>query len=297
MAQVSTITALARAQGTAIAAARYVQEHNAVANKFAEKMMLEKGDKERVVPKIGQAVMRRVGEGEDIVDEQSIGMSNVTLTASEIGAKFIVTKQLIDQNGTTDIFKMIGRMFGEAAARVLDTDTHALYSGLNGGTVYGAAAATMSLGNFAAAIAKGRGKALNPFKATYAIQHPHAVMSVATSATAIGASSAGNLQPKRVSDSMSDAFLKNFYKVSFNGCSLYEDGNLSVDSSSDSIGVIAQEDALVTLWAKQWETWREEDPSRRAWEVGHWARYDVFELDDTKGAPMTYASDVPNDTA
>ena len=293
MPQLSTTTALANAQKIAIAEARYQQDHMASASKIPEVMQLEKGEKSRVVPKMSRYTLARLNEGQDIVDEQTLGMSTVTLTASEVGGKIIVTDQLVDQNATTDIFRMIGKEFGLAGVRIMDTDTAAIFSSLNSGTTYGQNSITMSLANFAAIITKGKGKTLNPFIAESCVQHPHAVYAVSRTATALAAST-----NQRVNNAREERLLSDWWSgVTFNGCDLYEDGNLSVDSSNDCIGFIGQSDALVRLVARDWTTERERDASRRAWEVNYWSRWDVFQLDTTKGAPATFDAAAPTDTA
>jgi len=82
-----------------------------------------------------------------------------------------------------------------------------------------------------------------------------------------------------------------------NGVALYEDGNLSIDSSDDAIGVIAAKDALVTLESLATRTERQRDASLRATEIVMVSDYGVFELDDAKGAAMTYDATVPSDSA
>lgn len=129
------------------------------------------------------------------------------------------------------------------------------------------------------------------FIPTYAVHHPHATYNVARSASTIGNNNI------RVGDAMDNKLLANFWTgIKFGGVSLYESGNINVDSSGDGIGVIAQKDALVGLTSVNWRTERERDASRRAWELNHVADYGVFELDDAHGAPVLVAADAPSDS-
>lgn len=287
-------TTIAAVADRIIAAARYVQEHNAVASNVVENFRLTKGNDRVIVPNVGQFTLTSLVDGQDIVEEQALGLSTVTLTAAEVGGKVIITDKSTRENGTTDIFRMIGRQFGDAGIRRMDTDVIALFGNLNGGTTYGAAASTLTIGNFAAAIAKGRGKTTQPFKATYALQHPHAVFNIVRSASVVGANTT---RPTNINDDDERKMLRNFFRHSFNGCDLFEDGNITPDSSADAVGFIGQRDALYKLMSKEWTTEKQRDASRRAWEVVYSADYGVGELDDQKGAPLTYDATAPSDTA
>jgi len=228
-------------------------------------------------------------DGQDIIDEEEIGMTTVDLTASEVGAKIILTDKLVRQMAM-NVFSIIGRQLGDGMARKKDTDVHALYSGLNGGTTLGAAAATMSLANIAGAIAYTKA---NKFGSqTYILQHPNAVFDIAN--TAVTASSTYPVPAGWSSD-----LLGNFFSGlrPLNGVPIFEDGNLSIDSSDDAVGVIANKDALVVLNSVDTRTERQRDVSLRATEVVMTADYGVFELDDTRGAPLTFDAAAPSTSA
>lgn len=302
MPQTATTGNLDDAQNTIIREARYTQEANAPSWQLIEKIALPKGASTVRVPKIGTFTISDLQDGIDITSEQDIGMTTVDLTATERGAKIAITDKLARQNGTTGVFKMIGRQFGDAAARKQDRDTQALYSGLNGGTAFGLAGVNLTLNNFAATIAKARGGGASsassagsePFDPDYAVHHPHSVFQLTRSATPMGASSAANTA---VNDRDEAALLRNFFKIRFGGVDLFESKNIYVDSSGDATGVLAQRDAIVGLTSVDWRTERERDASLRATEVNFTADYGVFELDDRHGAPLLYAADAPSDSA
>ena len=289
MAQTATTGNLEKAQKTIIAAARYTEEHNAPAMALIESMSLPRGASTVTVPKVGQMSMSDLVDGQDIIDEEEIGMTTVDLTASEVGAKIILTDKLVRQMAM-NVFSIIGRQLGDGMARKKDTDVHALYSGINGGTTLGAAGATMSLANIAGAIAYTKA---NKFGSqTYILQHPNAVFDIAN--TAVTASSTYPVPAGWSSD-----LLGNFFSGlrPLNGVPIFEDGNLSIDSSDDAVGVIANKDALVVLNSVDTRTERQRDVSLRATEVVMTADYGVFELDDTRGAPFTFDAAAPSTSA
>ena len=289
MAQTATTGNLENAQRIIIAAARYTEEHNAPAMALIESFSLPKGAKQVTVPKVGQMSMSDLTDGQDIIDEEDIGMTTVDLTASEVGAKIILTDKLVRQSAP-NVMSIVGRQLGDGMARKKDTDVHALYSGLNGGTTLGAATKSFSLANVAGAIAHAKA---NKFGSqVYILQHPNAVFQIAN--TAVTASST-----YPVPAGWSDELLGNFFSGlrPLNGVPIFEDGNLSVDASDDAIGVIADKSALAVLKSVDTRTERQRDASLRATEVVLTADYGVFELDDSRGAAMTYDASAPSTIA
>ena len=289
MAQTATTGNLENAQKVIIAAALYTEEHNAPALALIESFSLGKGEKQVTVPKVGQMSMSDLTDGQDIIDEEDIGMTTVDLTASEVGAKVILTDKLVRQSAP-NVMSIVGRQLGDGMARKKDTDVHALYSGLNGGTTLGAAAATMSLANVAGAITYAKA---NKFGSQiYILQHPNAVYDIASTAVTASAT-------YPVPAGWSADLLGNFFSGlrPLNGVPIFEDGNLSVDSSDDAIGVIADKSALAVLKSVDTRTERQRDASLRATELVMTADYGVFELDDSRGAAMTYDAAAPSTTA
>ena len=285
MAQTATTGNLEKAQKTIIATARYTEEHNAPAMALIESMNLPRGARNITVPKVGQMSMSDLTDGQDIIDEEEIGMTSVDLTASEVGAKIILTDKLVRQM-SLNVFSIIGRQLGDGMARKKDTDVHALYSGLNGGDTLGVAGGAVTLAKIAGAIAYTKA---NKFGSqVYILQHPNAVYQIA--ATAVTASTTYPVPAGWSSD-----LLGNFFSGlrPLNGVPIFEDGNLSVDANDDAIGVIAAKDALVVLKSVDTRTERQRDVSLRATEVVMTADYGVFELDDSRGAPLTYDASAP----
>ena len=282
MAQTATTGNLESAQNIIIASARYTEEHNAPAMALTEQFSLPNGSKQVTVPKVGQMTMRDIADGQDIVDEEDIGMTTVDLTASEVGAKVILTAKLVRQ-AADNVFTMIGRQLGDGMARKKDTDVLALYTNLNDGTKLGTAGTSFKSSNVQAIIAYA--KANNFGNQLYILHHPNAVAylskEVATTASATSS---------EITSGWSADLLKNFYSGlrPMNGVSIFEDGNVSADADGDGIGVIADKTAMATLTSVETRTERQRDASLRATEVVLTADYGVFELDDSRGAGLTY---------
>ena len=78
-----------------------------------------------------------------------------------------------------------------------------------------------------------------------------------------------------------------------NGVPIFEDGNISIDSSDDAVGVIADRSALGVLKSVDMNKEQDRDISLRATEVVITADYGVFELDDSKGVALTLDAGTP----
>jgi hypothetical protein len=280
MPQAATTGNLENAQRIILAAARYTEEHNAPALALIEQFKLPKGAKQVTVPKVGQMTMSDLVDGQDIIDEEDIGMTTVDLTASEVGAKIVVTDKLVKQSAD-NVMSMIGRQLGDGMARKKDTDVIALWPNLNGGSSFSADNYDFSTVNVHAAISRAKS---NKFGSqVYIIHHPNAVatLSKSSATTADTAAAAG------LTSGWSVDLLQNFYSGlrPINGVSIFEDGNIEKISGQDSgYGVIADKTAMAALTSVDTRTERERDASMRAWEIVLTADYGVFELDDTRGA-------------
>jgi hypothetical protein len=282
MAQAATTGNLENAQKIIINAARYTEEHNAPALALIEKFNLPKGAKQVTVPKVGQMSMSDLVDGQDIVDEEEIGMTTVDLTASEVGAKVILTDKLVRQSAP-NVMSIIGRQLGDGMARKKDGDVIALYTNLNGGTKLGDATKFMKASNVQAVIAYAKA---NKFGSQlYILHHPNAVAYLSKEAATV-ASAVTNGIP----EGWSQDLLGNFWSglKPMNNVPIFEDGNIEEDSSGDGIGVIADKSALAYLTSVETRTERQRDASLRATEVVMTSDYGVFELDDTRGAGITF---------
>ena len=283
MAQAATTGSLENAQRIIIASARYTEEHNAPAMALVEQFNLPKGSKQVTVPKVGQMNMSDLVDGQDIIDEEEIGMTTVDLTAAEVGAKIIITDKLARQS-SENVFSIIGRQLGDGMARKKDTDVTALYSGF--GTDIGAAGRSMSLANVSATVAYAKG---NKFGSqVYIVQHPFAVWDIANTAV-----TASTTYP--VPHGWSEDLLGNFFSGlrPINGVPIFEDGNITIDSSDDAVGVCCDKTALAVLKSVDTRTERQRDASLRATEVVMTSDYGVFELDDSKGVALTLDAATP----
>jgi hypothetical protein len=286
MAQTATTGNLENAQKTIIAAARYTEEHNAPAMNLIEKFTLGKGEKTVTVPKVGQMSMSDLVDGQDIIDEEEIGMTTIDLTAAEVGAKIILTDKLVKQS-SPNVMAIIGRQLGDGMARKKDNDVTALYSGFS--TDVGASGRDMDIANVAAAVAIAKGS--NYGSQIYINHHPFAVFDLAKEA-------AGTAATYPMTPGWSQDLLGNFWSGirPIFGVPIFEDGNITRTTVAATVGVIADKSALAVLMSTDTRTERQRDASLRATEIVITADYGVFELDDSRGAGFTLDSTTPATT-
>lgn len=287
MPQTATSGQLANAQRIVVAQARYTMEHNAPNVELIEQMILEQGAKTVTVPKVGQFNFASLQDGVDMVAEQNIGMTTLDLTSSEVGAKIILTDKLVRQENES-VFNIVGRQFGDAAARKKDQDIIALYASLNSGTSLGATTKLMTMTNLAACIAFAK---TNKFPEPIAVvHHPYTVYATVLSA-AVTPSATYPLP-----DGYAEDLIKRFYAFEVNGVQVFQDGNIQGGAggvANDGIGAIFSMNAMVVLNSKGFGVEEQRDASLRAWELNATADYGAFQLDTTYGAPLLYSIAAP----
>ena len=281
MAQTARTGFLEGASKIIVTTARYTEEHNAPALALLEPFTLAKGSKSVTVPKVAQMSMSDLVDGQDIIDEEDIGMTTVDLTAAEVGAKVVLTDKLVRQS-VPNVFQMVGRQLGDGMARKKDTDVQALYENLNDGTDLGKANDNLTAIFLTGCIAYAKA---NKFGSkVYVVHHPNAIADFVLSAAVTPSAT------YPVPHGWSEDLLKDFFVGlrPLNGVPIFEAGNIPEDSAGDGYGCIADQSAMATLTSVKMRTERERDASLRGTEVVLTADYGVFELDNDRGAPMLY---------
>ena len=286
MPQTSTTGSLENASREMITSARYTEEHNAPCMELVEKFTLQKGTDTLIVPKVGQMTVGALVEGQDLIDEEEIGMSTVSVQASEVGAKIIITDKLLREN-SQQIWQIVGRQLGEAMARKKDGDIIDLFTALNGGTNLGAATKFLSLENVASVI--GIAKAEKYGSDLRIVHHPNAVLYLNRDLTGVAQ---GSIRP--IPTGFSEDRLGPFWTgLRLSGVPIFEDGNIEEDSSGDGIGAIFDKGALGILTSVAMNREKQRDASLRATELVITSDYGAFEIDDSRGAGLKYVVSNP----
>lgn len=292
MPQISTTGDLENASKEMIDTARFTAEHEAPVFATVMQFSLKKGEDTGVFPKVGQMTMSSLNEGQDIVDEEEIGMTTVSVQTSEVGAKVILTDKLLRENQEAS-FQMIGRQLGEGMKRRRERDIIALFTALNGGTTYGVAAAAFSASNATGVVSTAITDKVGTDGNMTIVHHPNAVSRLSRDMTTIGS---GQVRP------LPEGLSARLVGSAFRGIVVWsvpvlQTAEIDRDGSDDAIGAIYSRDAMGVLSQLQPTTERQRDASLRAWEVVIVSDYAAFELDDTRGVPLTYDAADPSTTA
>ena len=290
MPQISTTGQLENASREMIGKARYTAEFNAPIYATVSHFTLKQGEDTGVFPKVGQMSMANLTEGQDITTEQDIGLTSVSVTTGEVGAKVVLTDKLLRQNVAAN-WQMVGRQLGDGYRRKREEDLRDLFSALNGGTTLGAAGAAFSAANATGVVSIAK---TNRYGDDLVIvHHPNAVMRLARDLSTIGS---GQMRP------LPEGYSSRLLGKAWSGYKIwdvpvFETGNITRDASDDAIGAIYNPDAMGILESKSYSQERQRSAPTRAWLLVVVADYAAFELDDTRGAPLTYDAVNPSTSA
>lgn len=285
--QLPTTGQLENAQNIVLVAARHTQEHNAPVTNLVEHHRLSPGAKQLTVPKVGQMTADDLSPGIDMVASEDIGMTTVDLTVGEVGMLVVLDDTLVVQ-ANDPLVAVVGVQMGNGMARKENRDLIALFSALNGGTTLGADNIDFSGRNAAACIAFSMA---NKFPMpVFVVHHPNTIFHLTSTLAPVGAT-AGVQTPVGFSADL----LKNFWQVNLSGIPFFQTGDIDlIGATGSAFGVIASMHALAVLDSMEPRVEPQRNASLRATELNMVARYGVFELDDTYGAPLRYEAGAPS---
>lgn len=284
--QTATIDQIENAQNVVIGAWKFTAEHNAPCINLIDRFILGQGDKTYRFPKVGQATFSGLIDGVDMVDSESIGLTYVDASPSEVGAKFILTDKLVRQ-ASDDAFRVIGRQLGDGMARKRDSDIITLFASLD----YAWGADNAPLGMVQAAGICTLSTVYKFMQPIYVVHHPNAMGTLTKSNVGLltGAGGGGSTANYLIAGGTDKASLSNFFVMSLNGVTFFQDGNIAKIAGVDSgYGAIFSKAAMACVESKAPYTARERDESLRGTEVVMIADYIMVEVDGEMGASARY---------
>ena len=262
---------------------RYTIEHNAPMVGLVSDFKLSPGEDTGIFPKVDQVNIRVLNEGEEMSNEQDMGLSTLSAQTNEVGGYIILTTRLLNRTARSagNLFSVVGRQFGDAKARLMNTDILGLFSALNGGTDLGSAGIPFSATNATAAVSIAKTQKMGSDLSM--VHHPNSVMRLARDLSTVGT---GQTRPLPAGYS-SEMWSKVWSGDRVWDVPVFETGDISRDSSDDAVGAIFDKEAMAVLRSGVPNNYREFKNRRRAWELGFVSEWIAFELDDTMGAPIT----------
>ena len=283
MPQISSTGVLANISVETMSNIRMTAEHNSPMKALVENFTLPKGSDTEIFPKAGQVNVRALNEGEEMTNEQDIGLSTISVQTNEVGGYIVLSSRLLRRTASSagNLARIVGKQFGVAQGRLMNTDLLALLSGLNGGTDLGAAGRFLTAANATNVISHAQSEKFG--SDLRFVHHPNAIMKLATELSTVGS---GTIRP--IPEGFSKEILSKVWKgMQIWDVPFFETGDISRDGSDDAIGGIFDKGAMGVLSEAAPRSDKNYLPRRRAWELVFVQEYIAFELDDSMGAPVT----------
>ena len=207
-----------------------------------------------VYPAISAAA---VNEATDL-SNTAVNPTSATITASEIGIMTTLT-DLGANSASRNVGADIGKLFGEAIAKKVDTDLVGLFSSFTTNTA-GAAGTELTADLLFKAQAQLR--TLSVPAPYYAVFHPKALFNLKKTLTQAGYGTSAYA----ISEIGNEA-LRNGYIGRIAGIDVFENANLSIDASDDSVGGVFHPASIGLAMKEDFKVETQRDASLRATEI------------------------------
>ena len=225
-----------------------------------------------------------VAEATDL-SNTAISTSKADLTVSEVGIMATVTDLSMNVS-ESDVVRDLGKLFGEAIAKKIDTDLTALFGGFS--TTVGSNSTVMSAALIFQAVAKLRAAGV-PGDDLACVIHPQVAFDLKSGLT----NTFANPNP-----GVGNEALRTGLVGQIAGVNIFETSNMTDSSSNDPgttgdyKGAVFHSDALGLAMMQDLKIETQRDASLRADEIVATAVYGVGELDDSKGCEVESDSSI-----
>ena len=207
-----------------------------------------------VYPAISAAA---VNEATDL-SNTAVNPTSATITASEIGVMTTLT-DLGASSASRNVGADIGKLFGEAIAKKVDTDLCGLFSSFTTNT--GGAAGTELTADLLFK-AQAQLRTLSVPAPYYAVFHPKALFNLKKTLTQAGYSGTATA----ISEIGNEA-LRNGYIGRIAGIDVFENANLTINAYDDSIGGVFHPASIGLAMKEDFKVETQRDASLRATEI------------------------------
>ena len=284
MANESTSSTLSELYTEIVAEALFVASERSIMRPLVKNYAITGGGKSVEVPIYAAVSAAAVSEAADL-SNTAINPSSVTITASENGIMTTLTdlgRNAAPRNVAADI----GKLFGEAIARKIDTDLTALFGGFS--NTVGGNTTVMSAALIFNAVAKLRATGV-PSDNLACILHPNIAFDLKSGLSNTFANpNAG----------VGNEALRTGFAGQIAGVSIYETSNMADSSNNnpgttgDYKGAVFHSDALGLAMMQDLKIETQRDASLRADEIVATAVYGVGELQDSYGCEVEADSSI-----
>mgnify|MGYP001420000782 FL=1 len=284
MANESTSSTLSELYTEIVAEALFVASERSIMRPLVRNYAVTGGGKSVEVPIYSAVSAAAVSEASDL-SNTAINPTSVTITCSENGIMTTLTdlgRNAAPRNVAADI----GRLFGEAIAKKIDTDLTALFGGFS--TTVGSASTAMSASLIFQAVAKLRAAGV-PGENLNAVIHPQVAFDLKSGLT----NTFANPNP-----GVGNEALRSGLVGQIAGVNIFETSNMADSSGNnpgttgDYKGAVFHPEALGLAMMQDLKIETQRDASLRADEIVATAVYGVGELNDTNGCEIESDSSI-----
>ena len=280
MANESTSSTLSELYTEIVAEALFVASEQSIMRPLVKNYAITGGGKSVEVPIYAAVSAAAVSEATDL-SNTAINPSSVTITASENGIMTTLT-DLARNSAPRNVAADIGKLFGEAIAKKIDTDLTALFDGFS--TAVGAADAALTVAKLFESVANLRNSAV-PISDVSAVLHPMVAYDLKANLTNTFANSNAN--------DLANEALRNGFVGRIAGVPIFETSNLAnTGTTGDYKNGVFHRDALGLAMMQDLKIETQRDASLRADEIVATAVYGVGELHDSYGIELLADSSI-----
>lgn len=237
--------------------------------------------KQIAVPVFPTVSASAVAEGTDLSNTE-INPTEATITASEVGVMTTLT-DLARESSSRPIAQDIGRVFGEAIAKKVDTDLVGLFSSFDSGNDLGSAGTELTADLLLKAESTLR--ALNVPRPYHAVFNPKAVFNLKKTLTQAGYSGTATALSSTGENVFGSGFVGNIF-----GIDVYENANIAVDVNDDSVGAVFHPISMGLAMKMDFRLETQRDASLRATEIVGTVTYGTGLIKNNYGCAITVDS-------
>jgi len=234
--------------------------------------------KQVAVPIFPTVSASAVAEGSDLANSE-VNPTETTITASEVGVMTTLT-DLARESSSRPIAQDIGRVFGEAIAKKVDTDLVGLFPSFATANDLGSAGTELTADLLLKAESTLR--ALNVPRPYHAVFHPKAVFNLKKTLTQAGYSGTATALSSVGENVYGSGFVGNIF-----GIDVYENANISIDSAGDCVGGVFHPISLGLAMKMDFKLETQRDASLRATEIVGTMTYGQGVVKDNYGCQVT----------
>ena len=276
MANETTSSTISELYTEIIAEAMFVASERSLMRGLVKNYTISGGGKSVEVPIYAAVSAAAVSEASDL-SNTAVNPSSVTITASEIGIMTTLT-DLARNSASRNVASDIGRLFGEAIAKKIDTDLIGLFDSFS--KIVGGADVAFSAAKLFEAVAELRNLSV-PSSDLSCVVHPYIAYDMKS-----GVSNTFGAGSGATTDIGNEAMRTGFVGT-VAGVPVYESANIdNTGTTGDYKGAIFHRDALGLAMMQDLKIETQRDASLRADEIVATAVYGVAELNDTYGVEL-----------